>query len=74
LFLDDPILKLKFADSKGELLLKETGLSWLTLIAASSTLVCCALPIILATPVLGEMATVLIVNLLMLPVICSLVL
>jgi len=32
---------------------KETGLSWLTLFAASGTLICCALPIILVTLGLG---------------------
>ena len=41
------------ADSKGGLVLKETGLSWLTLFAASGTLVCCALPIILVALGLG---------------------
>jgi len=33
--------------------LKETGLSWLSLFAAGGTLVCCALPIILVTLGLG---------------------
>jgi mercuric ion transport protein len=46
----------KLVDTKGELVLKETGVSWLTLFAASGTLVCCALPIILVT--LGMGATV----------------
>ena len=41
------------ANTKHELLLKETGVSWLTLFAASGTLVCCALPIILVTLGLG---------------------
>jgi len=35
--------------SKGEVVLKETGLGWLTLFAASGTLICCALPIMLVT-------------------------
>ena len=41
------------ATTKSESVLKETGLSWLTLLAASGTLVCCALPIILVTLGLG---------------------
>lgn len=53
LFFDDPNTEKKLADTKGELVLKETGLSWLTLFAASGTLVCCALPIILVTMGLG---------------------
>jgi len=43
----------KLADTKGSLVLKETGLSWLTLFAASGTLVCCAIPILLVTLGLG---------------------
>ena len=39
--------------TKSEVVLKETGLSWLALFAASGTLVCCALPIILVTLGLG---------------------
>lgn len=39
--------------SKGEVVLKETGLGWLTLFAASGTLICCALPIMLVTLGLG---------------------
>ena len=39
--------------SKSEIVLKETGLSWLTLFAASGTLICCALPIVLVTLGLG---------------------
>ena len=38
---------------KGEVVLKQTGLSWLTLFASSGTLICCALPIILVTMGLG---------------------
>lgn len=34
-------------------MLKETGLSWLTLFAASGTLICCALPIVLVVLGLG---------------------
>jgi len=41
------------ANSKGELLLKETGMGWLTLLAVSGTLICCALPILLVTLGLG---------------------
>ena len=41
------------ADSDNSEVLKETGLSWLTLFAASGTLICCALPIILVTLGLG---------------------
>jgi len=40
-------------ETKGALILKETGLSWLTLFAASGTLLCCALPIVLVTLGLG---------------------
>jgi mercuric ion transport protein len=43
----------KLSESKGELVLKETGMGWLTLFAASGTLICCALPIILVTLGLG---------------------
>ena len=39
--------------TKNDVVLKETGLSWLTLFAASGTLLCCALPIILVTLGLG---------------------
>jgi mercuric ion transport protein len=39
--------------TKSEIVLKETGLSWLTLFAASGTLLCCALPILLVTLGLG---------------------
>ena len=39
--------------NKSEVVLKETGLSWLTLFAASGTLICCALPIMLVTLGLG---------------------
>jgi mercuric ion transport protein len=39
--------------NKSEIVLKETGLSWLTLFAASGTLICCALPIVLVTLGLG---------------------
>ena len=39
--------------NKSEVVLKETGLSWLTLFAASGTLICCALPILLVTLGLG---------------------
>ena len=53
LFPDDLDLEQKLTDSKGELVLKETGLSWLTLFAASGTLVCCALPIMLVALGLG---------------------
>jgi len=42
--------------TKSEIVLKETGLNWLTLLATSGTLVCCALPIILV--ILGLGATV----------------
>jgi hypothetical protein len=38
---------------KSEIVLKETGLSWLTLFAASGTLICCALPIVLVVLGLG---------------------
>ena len=34
---------------KGEVVLKETGLGWLTLLASSGTLICCALPIVLVS-------------------------
>ena len=44
------------AMTKGEVVLKQTGLSWLTLGASAGTLICCALPIILVT--LGMGATV----------------
>ena len=40
-------------ETKVETVLKETGLSWLTLFAAGGTLICCALPIILVTLGLG---------------------
>jgi len=33
--------------TKSEVVLKETGPGWLTLFAASGTLICCALPIIM---------------------------
>ena len=46
--------------NKGEVVLKETGLSWLTLFAASGTLVCCALPIMLVTLGLGATVAALI--------------
>ena len=36
-----------------EVVLKQTGLSWLTLFASTGTLICCALPIILVTLGLG---------------------
>ena len=39
--------------TKSEVVLKETGLSWLTLFVASGTLICCALPIMLVTLGLG---------------------
>ena len=39
--------------TKGEVVLKQTGLSWLTLFASGGTLICCALPIILVTLGLG---------------------
>lgn len=39
--------------SKSEVVLKQTGLSWLTLFASGGTLICCALPIILVTLGLG---------------------
>lgn len=39
----------KLETGKSEIVLKETGLSWLTLFAASGTLICCALPIVLVT-------------------------
>ncbi len=42
--------------NKSEVILKQTGLSWLTLFASGGTLICCALPIILVT--LGMGATV----------------
>lgn len=42
--------------AENEMVLKETGLGWLTLFAASGTLICCALPIMLVT--LGFGATV----------------
>ncbi len=41
------------AISKSGVVLKQTGLSWLTLFASSGTLICCALPIILVTLGLG---------------------
>lgn len=43
----------KLATTKSEVVLKETGLGLLTLFAASGTLICCALPIILVTLGLG---------------------
>ncbi len=39
--------------SKSEVVLKQAGLSWLTLFASGGTLICCALPIILVTLGLG---------------------
>lgn len=39
--------------TKSEVVLKETALGWLTLFAASGTLICCALPIILVALGLG---------------------
>ncbi len=39
--------------TKSEVILKQTGLSWLTLFASGGTLICCALPIILVTLGLG---------------------
>ena len=39
--------------NKSEVVLKQTGLSWLTLFASGGTLICCALPIILVTLGLG---------------------
>jgi mercuric ion transport protein len=39
--------------TKSEVLLKQTGLGWLTLFASGGTLICCALPIILVTLGLG---------------------
>ena len=39
--------------TKSEAVLKQTGLSWLTLFASGGTLICCALPIILVTLGLG---------------------
>lgn len=39
--------------TKSEVVRQETGLSWLTLFAASGTLICCALPILLVTLGLG---------------------
>ncbi len=39
--------------TKSEVVLKQTGLSWLTLFASGGTLICCALPIILVTLGLG---------------------
>ena len=39
--------------AKSEVVLKQTGLSWLTLFASGGTLICCALPIILVTLGLG---------------------
>lgn len=41
------------AITKSEVVLKETSIGWLTLFAASGTLICCALPIILVTLGLG---------------------
>ena len=38
---------------RSEVVLKQTGLSWLTLFASGGTLICCALPIILVTLGLG---------------------
>ena len=38
---------------KNEVVLKETGLSWLTLFASGGTLICCAIPIVLVTLGLG---------------------
>ena len=40
-------------ETRVEMVLKETGLGWLTLFVASGTLICCALPIILVTLGLG---------------------
>ena len=45
-----------FLAIKSEVVLKETSLTWLTLFAASGTLICCALPIVLVA--LGVGATV----------------
>jgi len=39
--------------TNSEVVLKQTGLSWLTLFASGGTLICCALPIILVTLGLG---------------------
>ena len=39
--------------ANSEVVLKQTGLSWLTLFASGATLICCALPIILVTLGLG---------------------
>lgn len=39
--------------TEDEAVLKETSLTWLTLFAASGTLICCALPIMLVTLGLG---------------------
>jgi len=44
---------LRVTEANSTVVLKETGLSWLTLFAASGTLLCCALPIILVTLGLG---------------------
>ncbi|MFQ6006300.1 MAG: hypothetical protein ACE5OQ_12435 [Woeseia sp.] len=38
---------------KNEVVLKETGLSWLTLLVSGGTLVCCALPVLLVSLGLG---------------------
>ena len=46
-------MELELVESKVETVLKETSLGWLTLFAASGTLICCALPIILVTLGLG---------------------
>jgi len=56
LLVHDSSLEQKLAETKGEMVLKETGMSWLTLFAASGTLICCAFPIMLVT--LGMGATV----------------
>lgn len=39
--------------TKSEVILKQAGLSWLTLFASGGTLICCALPIILVALGLG---------------------
>ncbi len=39
--------------TNSKVVLKQTGLSWLTLFASGGTLICCALPIILVTLGLG---------------------
>ncbi len=45
------------ATNKSEMVLKETGLSWLTLFGTSGTLICCALPILLVNLGLGVTVT-----------------